>query len=201
MHVCIVCDVTTCFTPYREQPNGSIYYFNFVTGASTWEHPCDEFYRNLLKQEREKKKRGGGGASSGGTAKSKTSGGSSSKKKGIKIASVKQNPPSAVGTGTGNGLMRNRGIGDGGGELHVHPAQLMNGTTALGGRSHAATSGPLQLNRGGGGLSSAAQINLREAPLGKVRNTTTSSLCSPLDVRTFSGAIPFDFEVGIASKL
>ena len=118
------------------------------------------------------------GATSGGTTKTKSSSGSSNKKKGIKITSVKQNPPSTVGTGIGNEIMRNRGIGDGGGELHMHPAQLMNGTTSLAGRSCAPNGGPLQMSRvgGGGGLSSAAQINLREAPQGKVTNTITSSL-------------------------
>ncbi|KAL5460072.1 hypothetical protein EMCRGX_G033490 [Ephydatia muelleri] len=37
--------------------NGQIYYFNFSSGESTWNHPCDDFYRGLLEQEREKKKR------------------------------------------------------------------------------------------------------------------------------------------------
>jgi hypothetical protein len=113
------------------------------------------------------------GTGSGGTARTKSSGGSSNKKKGIKITSVKQNPPSTVGNGIGNEIVRNRGMGDGGGELYMHPAQLMNGTTSLAGRSCAPNGGPLQLSRGGGGgggLSSAAQINLREAPLGKVSN-------------------------------
>ena len=34
--------------------NGDLYYFNFATGESTWEHPCDEFYRNMAQTEREK---------------------------------------------------------------------------------------------------------------------------------------------------
>uniref|UniRef100_A0A8C0W1M8 Centrosomal protein of 164 kDa n=1 Tax=Castor canadensis TaxID=51338 RepID=A0A8C0W1M8_CASCN len=33
---------------------GDIYYFNFANGQSTWDHPCDEHYRNLVIQEREK---------------------------------------------------------------------------------------------------------------------------------------------------
>ncbi|KAG7479546.1 centrosomal protein of 164 kDa isoform X2 [Solea senegalensis] len=32
---------------------GEIYYFNFSTGQSTWDHPCDEHYRRLVVQERE----------------------------------------------------------------------------------------------------------------------------------------------------
>lgn len=33
---------------------GDVYYFNFSTGQSTWDHPCDEQYRRLVLQEREK---------------------------------------------------------------------------------------------------------------------------------------------------
>jgi centrosomal protein CEP164 len=31
-----------------------IYYFNFGTGESVWEHPCDEYYRNLFLEEKAK---------------------------------------------------------------------------------------------------------------------------------------------------
>uniref|UniRef100_A0A8C5G1P3 Centrosomal protein of 164 kDa n=2 Tax=Gouania willdenowi TaxID=441366 RepID=A0A8C5G1P3_GOUWI len=33
---------------------GDIYYFNFSSGQSTWDHPCDEYYRRLVVQERER---------------------------------------------------------------------------------------------------------------------------------------------------
>ncbi|XP_053125776.1 centrosomal protein of 164 kDa isoform X4 [Hemicordylus capensis] len=33
---------------------GDIYYFNFANGQSSWDHPCDERYRQLVAQEREK---------------------------------------------------------------------------------------------------------------------------------------------------
>ncbi|XP_059187889.1 centrosomal protein of 164 kDa-like isoform X2 [Centropristis striata] len=33
---------------------GDIYYFNFSSGQSTWDHPCDEHYRRLVAQERER---------------------------------------------------------------------------------------------------------------------------------------------------
>merc|ERR1712226_801641 len=33
--------------------NGDLYYFNFTTGESSWDHPCDEFYRNEVIKERE----------------------------------------------------------------------------------------------------------------------------------------------------
>ncbi|XP_036006182.1 centrosomal protein of 164 kDa-like isoform X5 [Fundulus heteroclitus] len=45
---------------------GDIYYFNFSTGQSTWDHPCEEHYRCMASQERERLKltgpAGGGGA-------------------------------------------------------------------------------------------------------------------------------------------
>ncbi|XP_034023790.1 centrosomal protein of 164 kDa-like isoform X2 [Thalassophryne amazonica] len=31
--------------------SGDIYYFNFATGESTWDHPCDLHYRRLVEQE------------------------------------------------------------------------------------------------------------------------------------------------------
>ncbi|XP_056398761.1 centrosomal protein of 164 kDa isoform X4 [Hyla sarda] len=39
---------------------GDIYYFNFATGQSTWDHPIDEHYRELVIQERAKLQTQGG---------------------------------------------------------------------------------------------------------------------------------------------
>lgn len=37
-----------------QDPKGDIYYFNFATGDSIWDHPCDEFYRKMVMEERKK---------------------------------------------------------------------------------------------------------------------------------------------------
>lgn len=37
--------------------NVQIYYFNFATGESVWDHPCDEYYRQLYTEEQEKKRK------------------------------------------------------------------------------------------------------------------------------------------------
>lgn len=42
------------FLPHSQDVTGDIYYFNFSTGQSTWDHPCDEHYRRLVAQERER---------------------------------------------------------------------------------------------------------------------------------------------------
>ena len=39
--------------------DGEIYYFNFATGESVWDHPCDEYYKKLCEDEKAKKARGG----------------------------------------------------------------------------------------------------------------------------------------------
>ena len=32
-----------------------IYYFNFKTGESLWDHPCDQYYKEVYKREKAKK--------------------------------------------------------------------------------------------------------------------------------------------------
>ncbi|RLN91215.1 hypothetical protein BBJ28_00018105 [Nothophytophthora sp. Chile5] len=40
--------------PCKTTDTEEIYYFNFATGQSTWDHPCDEFYRNLYEEHKKK---------------------------------------------------------------------------------------------------------------------------------------------------
>ncbi|WAR05180.1 CE164-like protein [Mya arenaria] len=37
-----------------QDPNGDIYFFNFATGESIWDHPCDVFYKKMVMEERRK---------------------------------------------------------------------------------------------------------------------------------------------------
>lgn len=39
---------------YSADANGDIYYFNFATAESIWDHPCDEFYRQMVVREKAK---------------------------------------------------------------------------------------------------------------------------------------------------
>jgi centrosomal protein CEP164 len=41
--------------PCKTTDTEEIYYFNFATGASTWDHPCDEYYRGLYEEHKKKK--------------------------------------------------------------------------------------------------------------------------------------------------
>ncbi|XP_059931346.1 centrosomal protein of 164 kDa-like isoform X1 [Gadus macrocephalus] len=47
---------------------GDVYYFNFSTGQSTWDHPCDEHYRGVVTQERQRAQLAGPGAAGAGSA-------------------------------------------------------------------------------------------------------------------------------------
>ena len=42
------------FCHYSQDTNGDLYYFNFALGTSIWDHPCDEFYRQMVVEERVK---------------------------------------------------------------------------------------------------------------------------------------------------
>jgi centrosomal protein CEP164 len=43
--------------PCRTADTEDIYYFNFSSGESTWNHPCDDIYRKLYEEEKRKKLR------------------------------------------------------------------------------------------------------------------------------------------------
>jgi len=40
---------------YSADANGDIYYFNFANGDSIWDHPCDEYYREMVVQAKQKR--------------------------------------------------------------------------------------------------------------------------------------------------
>ncbi|NXK87145.1 CE164 protein, partial [Formicarius rufipectus] len=50
---CLVAPLPADWKPCQDT-TGDVYYFNFRSGQSTWEHPCDEYYRQLVTKEREK---------------------------------------------------------------------------------------------------------------------------------------------------
>jgi hypothetical protein len=41
--------------PCKTTDTDEIYYFNFSTGDSTWDHPCDEYYRSVYEEEKKKR--------------------------------------------------------------------------------------------------------------------------------------------------
>ena len=41
--------------PCKTPDTGEIYYFNFKTGESSWDHPCDFYDKNLLLEEKRKR--------------------------------------------------------------------------------------------------------------------------------------------------
>lgn len=41
--------------PCKDMVNNEVYYFNFNTGESIWDHPCDTKYRDIYLEEKAKK--------------------------------------------------------------------------------------------------------------------------------------------------
>ena len=41
-----------------QNKNNEIFYFNLKTQESSWDHPCDKYYKNLFKKEKEKELKG-----------------------------------------------------------------------------------------------------------------------------------------------
>jgi hypothetical protein len=44
-----------CAQPCKTN-DGEVYYFNFSTGESVWDHPCDEYYRKLYDEEKQRRR-------------------------------------------------------------------------------------------------------------------------------------------------
>lgn len=40
--------------PCKTKDTDDIYYFNFDTGESTWDHPCDGYYKRIYEEEKKK---------------------------------------------------------------------------------------------------------------------------------------------------
>ena len=40
--------------PCKTTDTEEIYYFNFASGESTWDHPCDEYYRKLYEENKKR---------------------------------------------------------------------------------------------------------------------------------------------------
>jgi len=51
----IVAPLPPDWKPCQDE-SGQIYYFNFATGDSEWDHPCDEYFRTMAADERAKLK-------------------------------------------------------------------------------------------------------------------------------------------------
>ncbi|XP_067827040.1 centrosomal protein of 164 kDa-like isoform X6 [Heptranchias perlo] len=88
---------------------GDVYYFNFVSGLSTWDHPCDEQYRNLVTLEREKLHALGGSKKK--DKKKKKEKKEKKEKEPLKTTTAPSLPPTLVQAPQG-GLAPLRGLGE-----------------------------------------------------------------------------------------
>ncbi|XP_060561428.1 centrosomal protein of 164 kDa-like [Ruditapes philippinarum] len=138
-----------------QDPNGDIYYFNFASGESIWDHPCDEFYKKMVTEERRKvnlsQKQGGMAKRKGKPGKDDT------KKKKDKLSPEKQLGPLKAEQSLGTPAMHKQLGMD---QNKMSGGQMSGGQMGLSGGQL----GPL---RGSAGVSGPIRSSL---------NTTTGSL-------------------------
>ena len=65
--------------PFSQDSTGEIYYFNFQSGESVWDHPCDEYYRNMVVEERRRRSAMGTSPKKDNKKKEKKDGGKKNK--------------------------------------------------------------------------------------------------------------------------
>ena len=76
------CNFTAFYTLhvfFSQDATGDIYYFNFQTGDSVWDHPCDEYYRNMVMEERRRRSAMGASTKKDNKKKDKKDGGKKNK--------------------------------------------------------------------------------------------------------------------------
>jgi len=64
---------------FSQDASGDIYYFNFQTGDSVWDHPCDDYYRNMVIEEKRKRSAMTGSSRKENKKKDKKDGGKKNK--------------------------------------------------------------------------------------------------------------------------
>eukprot|EP00912_Choanoflagellata_sp_UC4_P000021 UC4_evm4s13 len=79
--------------PCLDKGTNDLYYFNFDTGESSWEHPSDEFYRKKFENEKEKARSRMRKSSKGSKIKSSTSSSKDQKSKSAKVLKTPTNKP------------------------------------------------------------------------------------------------------------
>eukprot|EP00057_Strongylocentrotus_purpuratus_P014647 XP_011669121.1 PREDICTED: centrosomal protein of 164 kDa-like [Strongylocentrotus purpuratus] len=91
--------------PCQDTSGGDIYYFNFTSGESTWDHPCDEIYRKMVQEEKDKPKTTGRGSTGARKKEGKKKKKKEKKDGGRKNQDISQGRRSAISMGS-LGLLR-----------------------------------------------------------------------------------------------
>lgn len=64
---------------FSQDASEDIYYFNFQTGDSVWDHPCDDYYRNMVIEEKRRRSAMGTSSKKENKKKDKKDGGKKNK--------------------------------------------------------------------------------------------------------------------------